>query len=88
MSGPLAQQLDIVTTTMLARDERLLLQAYAAASQAGTSGSRRLSLARALEVRSYLIRKGLKSTRIDVRALGTSAASGPADRVDIILLTR
>ena len=88
VSGPLAQQLDTVTTTMLARDERLLLQAYAAAGQAGASGSRRLSLARALEVRSYLIRKGLKSTRIDVRALGTSAASGPADRVDIILLTR
>jgi len=88
VSGPLAEQLDTVAQTMRTRDERLLLQAYAAGSQSGgASGSRRLSLARALEVRSYLIRKGLKSTRIDVRALGTPDASGPADRVDIILLS-
>ncbi len=88
VSGPLAQQLDIVVSSMKSRDERLLVQAYAAAGQSGASGARRLSLARSLEVRSHLIRKGLKSTRIDVRALGTAAASGPADRVDIILLTR
>ena len=89
VSGPLAEQLDAVAQTMRTRDERLLLQAYAAAGQSGgNSGSRRLSLARALEVRSYLIRKGLKSTRIDVRALGTSDTSGPTDRVDIILLSR
>lgn len=89
VAGPLAEQLDNVARTMRTRDERLLLQAYAAASTSGSaSGSRRLSLARALEVRSYLIRKGLKSTRIDVRALGTSDNSSPADRVDILLLTR
>ena len=89
VSGPLAEQLDAVAQAMRTRDERLLLQAYAAAGQSGgNSGSRRLSLARALEVRSYLIRKGLKSTRIDVRALGTSDTSGPTDRVDIILLSR
>ena len=89
VDGPLAEQLDTVARTMRTRDERLLLQAYAAAGTSGSaSGSRRLSLARALEVRSYLIRKGLKSTRIDVRALGTSDPSGPADRVDVLLLTR
>ncbi|MDA0262246.1 MAG: OmpA family protein, partial [Proteobacteria bacterium] len=89
VGGPLAEQLDALARTMRTRDERLLLQAYAAGGSAGSaSGSRRLSLARALEVRSYLIRQGLKSTRVDVRALGASDASGPADRVDVILLAR
>lgn len=88
LGGGLAQRLDAVADGMTSGDERLLLQAYAAADPSGASGARRLSLARALEVRSYLMGKGLKSTQIDVRALGGAAAAGPADRVDVILLAR
>ena len=88
LGGTLAQRLDTVADGMNTRDERLLLQAYAAAGRWGASDSRRLSLARALAVRSYLIRKGLESARIDVRALGTAGGGGSPDRVDIILLAR
>ena len=48
------------------------------------SQARRKALARGLEVRKYLIGKGVRSNRIDVRALGTKSEGGPADRVDIV----
>jgi len=45
---------------------------------------RRLSLSRALAVRAFLIDQGVRSTRLDVRALGDKTGDGPADRVDIV----
>ncbi len=62
---------------------RVQLLAYAKASSDGTSRARRLSLSRALAVRAYLIGQGVRSTRMDVRALGDKLGDGPADRVDI-----
>ena len=67
---------------------RIQLQAYAEGDSANASKARRLSLSRALQVRSYLIDKGVRSTRIDVRALGANVPSGPADRVDIKTVQR
>jgi len=67
---------------------RLQLKAYAEATGNDTSKARRLSLSRALAVRSYLIENGLRSTRIDVRALGIARDGGAPDRVDILLLDR
>jgi hypothetical protein len=52
------------------------------------SSPRRLSLARALTVRSVLIAQGFASTRIYVKALGATTpalAEGPPDRVDIVV---
>jgi outer membrane protein OmpA-like peptidoglycan-associated protein len=63
---------------------RVQLLAYAAAIDDNTSRARRMSLSRALAVRSYLIEKGVRSTRMDVRALGSNVEGEPADRVDII----
>ena len=79
----------------LKRDDgiRLQLRAYAAGTPDTTSQARRLSLSRALAVRSYLAQQGISLARLDVRALGmgTSAmgdvatrADIPADRVDLI----
>ncbi|MDA1101183.1 MAG: OmpA family protein [Proteobacteria bacterium] len=65
---------------------RLQLKAYAAGKGDDTSKARRLSLSRALAVRSFLIENGLRSTRIDVRALGIARDGGAPDRVDIVLL--
>jgi outer membrane protein OmpA-like peptidoglycan-associated protein len=62
---------------------RIQLLAYAKASSDGASRARRLSLSRALAVRAYLIEQGVRSTRMDVRALGDKIGDGPADRVDI-----
>jgi len=41
-----------------------------------------------LSVRSFLIEKGIRSTRIDVRALGDKAENDPKNRVDVNLVTR
>lgn len=68
---------------------RLRLNAYAPGTEAEESRSRRLSLSRALAVRSRLVEAGVSSTRIEVRALGNAAPEGAsADRVDIIVLER
>ncbi|MFO1060497.1 MAG: OmpA family protein [Dongiaceae bacterium] len=64
--------------------ERIQLLAYAAGSDDNASRARRMSLSRALAVRSYLIAKGVRSTRMDVRALGNNVQGSPPDRVDII----
>ena len=65
---------------------RVQLLAYAQAPSGNESRARRLSLARALSVRSYLVKKGLTTTRMDVRALGSRAKKGPIDRVDVMLV--
>ncbi len=73
------------------KDQSLRLQLLAFASGTGDTASRarRLSLSRALAVRSYLIDKGVRSTRIDVRALGNRVdGGGSADRVDITVSRR
>lgn len=58
------------------------IQAYAAGDASSVSKARRLSLSRALAVRSFLMEQGIDPTRIEVRALGTPS-SGAADRVDV-----
>jgi len=65
-------------------DARVQLLAYAKGGDDGTSRARRLSLSRALAVRAFLIEKGVRSTRMDVRALGSGFKDGPPDRVDIL----
>jgi outer membrane protein OmpA-like peptidoglycan-associated protein len=55
---------------------------------AGADGSamsaRRISLGRALAVRSFLMERGIQSGRLTVQAHEASAGSGPAERVDIL----
>ncbi|MBI5164787.1 MAG: lysophospholipase [Magnetospirillum sp.] len=73
------------------KDEGLSLQllAYAEGDDASASKARRLSLSRALEIRKFLMELGIRSTRIEVRALGHKIeGAGPADRVDAVLASR
>lgn len=67
---------------------RVQLLAYAEGTSETASQARRLSLSRALAVRSFLINQGVRSTRMDVRALGNKAEIGPSDRVDAVLVGR
>jgi outer membrane protein OmpA-like peptidoglycan-associated protein len=69
-------------------EARLQIVAYASGGDDAGSQARRLSLSRALAVRSYLIDQGVRSTRMDVRALGNKSTDGPADRVDILVVHR
>jgi len=71
-----------------AKDYRLQLMAYAGIKDLTSSKVRRISLSRALAVRSFLIDKGVRSTQIDVRALGNKTSEKPVNRVDVNLAQR
>ena len=67
---------------------RLQLMAYAGGKELSPGKARRMSLSRALSVRSFLIESGVRSTRIDVRALGSKTTEDPANRVDVNIVER
>jgi len=69
-----------------APDRRAQLRAYADAGDAPAREARRLSLDRALAVRAALAARGVRTTRVDVRGLGATAADGPPDRVDVVIV--
>ncbi|HAU29116.1 MAG TPA: hypothetical protein DCW68_03285 [Rhodospirillaceae bacterium] len=64
---------------------RLQIEAYASSPDGQTNMARRISLSRALAIRSYLIDHSIRSTRIDVRAKGDATTEEPLDRVDLII---
>ena len=67
---------------------RMQLWAYAGEPNLSASKARRLSLSRALSVRTFLISKGVRSTRIDVRALGNKVPGGQPNRVDLRIIAQ
>ena len=69
-------------------DLRLQLLAYAGGQNLSVSRTRRMSLSRALAVRSLLIVNGVRSTQIDIRALGSKTDEKPINRVDLKLTKR
>ena len=69
-------------------DRMVLLQAFASANGESASRARHISLSRALAVRSKLIELGVRSTRIEVRALGDKTEGGNPERVDLIFQKR
>ena len=72
-------------TVLLAAAVVVMLIAYAQGDPDQASNARRLSLSRALAVRSFLIDQGVHSSRIEVRALGNKVTDGPPDRVDLVV---
>ncbi|MSP82998.1 MAG: hypothetical protein EXQ94_08710 [Alphaproteobacteria bacterium] len=81
--------LDAVVAAMSADvGARIQLVAFAGGTGSSASAARRLSLSRALAVRAYLIERGVRSTRMDVRALGAKPDGGPTERVDVVALPR
>ena len=67
---------------------RLKLLAYASIQDGSKSNVRRMSLSRALAMREYLLKQGVQSTKIEVRALGDKNDGGNPDRVDAIIESR
>ncbi|MFQ5958869.1 MAG: OmpA family protein [Alphaproteobacteria bacterium] len=83
------KQLELLAQQLRVSDSlRAQVKAYAGESSGSASAARRLSLSRALAVRAFLIGEGVRSTRIDVRALGNRIEGGPPERVDIVLANR
>ncbi len=81
--------LDAIAATVSANEDlRIQLMAYAGGQDLSSSKARRMSLSRALAVRSYFIEMGVRSTRIDVRALGDKTDEEPINRVDVNITER
>ena len=66
--------------------QRIVLHAHADEDDQGSSHARRLSLSRALAVRTFLVDQGVPADRIFLRPLGSQQEDGPPDRVDILPL--
>jgi outer membrane protein OmpA-like peptidoglycan-associated protein len=70
------------------RSKRIRVVSYAAPDDAQGNKSRRLSLQRAIQVRSLLMNAGFESLRVHVQAMGDkTSGSGPADRVDLFIIS-
>jgi outer membrane protein OmpA-like peptidoglycan-associated protein len=64
-------------------DAPVAILAYAGVPGAAAS-ARRISLGRALAVRSFLMQRGVAGGRMTVRALESPAGTAPSERVDIL----
>jgi outer membrane protein OmpA-like peptidoglycan-associated protein len=82
--------LNTVAAKLMADDTlRVQLIAHASGTADQAMEARRVSLARAVAVRAYLIDKGVRSLRMDVRALGNRADDGPpGDQVDLLIVSQ
>ena len=70
----------------MADDPGLRVQVLAYASGGSGSAARSISLSRAIAVRSFLMDREIRRTRIDVRALGDTAEDGALDRIDLVVV--
>jgi outer membrane protein OmpA-like peptidoglycan-associated protein len=73
----------LATTTAASDATNFNVIAYAPGSPDDPSTARRVSLSRAMAVRSALVANGVSSARIYVRAMGAQYGDGPPDRVDV-----
>lgn len=65
---------------------RLQLRSYASGTPDTAREARQRALARALALRERLTAFGIRSTRVDVRALGLDEGGGVPDRIDAVFL--
>ncbi|PWC81107.1 hypothetical protein TSH100_28170 [Azospirillum sp. TSH100] len=65
---------------------RLQLRSYASGTPDTAREARQRALARALALRERLSAFGIRSTRVDVRALGLDEGGGVSDRIDAVFL--
>jgi outer membrane protein OmpA-like peptidoglycan-associated protein len=84
-AGPELDQL----AEKLTQDDHLHLQVVAFAEGNDASTARRLSLSRALAIRSYLLDRGVRAQKIEVRPLGNRPEAGDQpDHVDLVFAER
>lgn len=62
---------------------KIVITAFASAADDTTSSAKRISLSRALSVRSYLVDKGIDPGRIELHALGDKTEDTPVDRIEL-----
>ena len=81
-----ALKTDILPRLKANPNQRLQIQAFASHNSNEESEARRISLARALAVRAFLLSNGIDPSRMDVRALGSNTTSNVTDGVDLVFL--
>ncbi|HEV8388465.1 MAG TPA: hypothetical protein VGQ35_01415 [Dongiaceae bacterium] len=75
---------DLAAQMQADENMRIQIMCYASGNADTESKARRKSLARCINIRQYLFKKDVRTTRMDVRALGLKSEGQPADRVDIV----
>jgi outer membrane protein OmpA-like peptidoglycan-associated protein len=80
-----AGQIDQVIALLQGQDQKIItLNAYAPMPKSNDEQeARRIALARALAVRTYMLSRGVATNRIDIRAVGPANDTLGDDRVDI-----
>ncbi|MEH6526611.1 MAG: OmpA family protein [Sneathiella sp.] len=86
LPGSAETEIQAIADQLQTEGQNVQLIAYATGDS--NSAARRLSLGRALSVRSKLIDLGVKNNKIEVRALGQPTGDGPVDRVDLVMIAR
>lgn len=86
LPGSAEAEIQAIADQLQTPGQNVQLIAYATGDS--NSAARRLSLGRALSVRSKLMDLGVKNNKIEVRALGQPTGDGPVDRVDLIMIAR
>jgi outer membrane protein OmpA-like peptidoglycan-associated protein len=76
--------LDALAARLMTSRERVRLAAFSGKAGVDSSEARRLSLARALAIRKYLVSRGVPVERVDVLAFG-GPSEGTTDRVDVLV---
>ncbi|HPD82432.1 MAG: OmpA family protein [Alphaproteobacteria bacterium] len=61
----------------------IYIESYASPQAGQLNGDRRLALSRAMNLRSFLVERGVESERINVRSLGAMTDIKPLDRLEI-----
>ncbi|PPR77186.1 MAG: hypothetical protein CFH01_01658, partial [Alphaproteobacteria bacterium MarineAlpha2_Bin1] len=79
-------ELSEIASFSIKKKSRILIKAYASTSGNRPTYARRVSLSRALAIRTELIQYGVNSTDIDVRALGEVKDGNQPDRVDVSIM--
>lgn len=75
--------LDLTAAQAVKNKSRVFLYAYASNER---GAERRHALRRALAIRSYLMRRGVKSMRVEIRAFGNRGAGASCpDRTDVLI---
>lgn len=83
-----AAKLDVVAQQLLSHPEmRVSIMAYATGSDVISIYPKRVSLARGISVRNYLVTtKNIDLERVTVKALGNKSEAGPGNRVDVFII--
>lgn len=85
LSDAAKAELSDVAETLKKTQGNVRVVAYAAGTAEEATVAKKTSYARALQIRAFLIEKGVNKLNVNVQALGNAATGSNADRADIFL---